>query len=394
MIGGAAVPDASSACSRSASGAITRNTAGGIATFAGIFFVIPPLLNILPDELEQHDLRVPAEQRRRRHLAAHPRPARPRPLAAASRCSAPTPRSQSPSPPCCSFAATPSPGTVDQADGQRDDEAAAALGRTAVTSPEARPRKPPREREPETGARAFAVARGKPRLPGSKMLSCSCVGDPGTVVLDHVDDLRARPVTLTRAHDVPYRHAFSTTGCSTRSARSPSSPSRSGAAGASASTSTRRPSRGGTPRRPPPLRPRTRPPCRARRPPRAALPHERLDDPRQLLRVAEHELEGLPVLLGRASRRSASSTSAITRARACAARGELGREPPFVPQAGRDAVEHAVERAGEQRQLVVRLAAVEAPVEVELAPGCRLLGHPSDRAKCGFEQPPGQDPSA
>ena len=29
-------------------GAITRNTAGGIATFAAIFFVIPPLLNILP----------------------------------------------------------------------------------------------------------------------------------------------------------------------------------------------------------------------------------------------------------------------------------------------------------------------------------------------------------
>jgi hypothetical protein len=29
-------------------GAIVRNTAGGIAVFAGIFFVIPPLMNILP----------------------------------------------------------------------------------------------------------------------------------------------------------------------------------------------------------------------------------------------------------------------------------------------------------------------------------------------------------
>lgn len=29
-------------------GAIVRNTAGGIATFAAIFFIIPPLLNILP----------------------------------------------------------------------------------------------------------------------------------------------------------------------------------------------------------------------------------------------------------------------------------------------------------------------------------------------------------
>jgi len=29
-------------------GAIVRNTAGGIATFAAVFFVIPPLMNILP----------------------------------------------------------------------------------------------------------------------------------------------------------------------------------------------------------------------------------------------------------------------------------------------------------------------------------------------------------
>jgi ABC-2 type transport system permease protein len=29
-------------------GAIVRNTAGGIAAFAAIFFVIPPLLNVLP----------------------------------------------------------------------------------------------------------------------------------------------------------------------------------------------------------------------------------------------------------------------------------------------------------------------------------------------------------
>ena len=29
-------------------GAILRNTAGGIATFSAIFFVIPPLLNVLP----------------------------------------------------------------------------------------------------------------------------------------------------------------------------------------------------------------------------------------------------------------------------------------------------------------------------------------------------------
>ena len=34
--------------SRSAIGSIVRSTAGGIAAFAGIFFVMPPLLNILP----------------------------------------------------------------------------------------------------------------------------------------------------------------------------------------------------------------------------------------------------------------------------------------------------------------------------------------------------------
>jgi ABC-2 type transport system permease protein len=31
-----------------AMGAITRNTPGGIAVFAGVFFVIPPLMNVLP----------------------------------------------------------------------------------------------------------------------------------------------------------------------------------------------------------------------------------------------------------------------------------------------------------------------------------------------------------
>ena len=34
-------------------GAITRNTAGGIAVFAGIFFVIPPLMIILPTSWNQ-----------------------------------------------------------------------------------------------------------------------------------------------------------------------------------------------------------------------------------------------------------------------------------------------------------------------------------------------------
>ena len=40
-------------------GAIVRNTAGGIALFAGIMFVLPPLMNVLPCELEQCGLAVP-----------------------------------------------------------------------------------------------------------------------------------------------------------------------------------------------------------------------------------------------------------------------------------------------------------------------------------------------
>ena len=47
---------------------------------------------------------------------------------------------------------------------------------------------------------------------------------------------------------------------------------------------------------------------------------------------------------------------------------ELGREPLLVAQAGGEALEQRVERGGQPRQLVVRLAAVEAAVEVVLAP--------------------------
>ena len=54
-------------------GAIVRNTAGGIATFAAIFFVLPPLMFTLPHELEQRDQPVPAERRRPAALRPPPR---------------------------------------------------------------------------------------------------------------------------------------------------------------------------------------------------------------------------------------------------------------------------------------------------------------------------------
>jgi ABC-2 type transport system permease protein len=56
-------------------GSIVRNTAGGIAAFAGIFFVIPPLMNILPtswnDAISQY---LPSEAGRQLfslHQGAH-----------------------------------------------------------------------------------------------------------------------------------------------------------------------------------------------------------------------------------------------------------------------------------------------------------------------------------
>ena len=48
MIGAALYLTVVGRASRSALGAIVRNTAGGIAAFAAIFFVIPPLMNVLP----------------------------------------------------------------------------------------------------------------------------------------------------------------------------------------------------------------------------------------------------------------------------------------------------------------------------------------------------------
>jgi len=59
-------------------GAIVRNTAGGIATFAAIFFVIPAAAKRAALELEQRHLALPARQRRPLDLYAHPRLAQPR----------------------------------------------------------------------------------------------------------------------------------------------------------------------------------------------------------------------------------------------------------------------------------------------------------------------------
>jgi hypothetical protein len=67
-------------------GAIVRNTAGGISAFAAIFFVIPPLLDLLPSSWNDTISPQPGKQRRPLDLRPHrwtaqPRPwRRPRPL--------------------------------------------------------------------------------------------------------------------------------------------------------------------------------------------------------------------------------------------------------------------------------------------------------------------------
>ena len=52
-------------------GAIVRNTAGGIAAFAGIMFVLPPLMNVLPPSWNHGGVAVPAAAGRRAVMALH-----------------------------------------------------------------------------------------------------------------------------------------------------------------------------------------------------------------------------------------------------------------------------------------------------------------------------------
>ena len=62
-------------------GAIIRSTAGAIAALAGIVFVLPPIVGLLPRQRRQLDRTLFAEQRRRRDLDDQPRPQHARPWA-------------------------------------------------------------------------------------------------------------------------------------------------------------------------------------------------------------------------------------------------------------------------------------------------------------------------
>ena len=88
-------------------GAIVRNTAGGIALFAGIFFVIPPLMNILPLSWNNAISRWLPSETGRQLFALHRDPSR---FAQwpSGRSSSAIASSRLPSRPCCSGAATSS----------------------------------------------------------------------------------------------------------------------------------------------------------------------------------------------------------------------------------------------------------------------------------------------
>jgi ABC-2 type transport system permease protein len=85
-------------------GAIVRNTAGGIATFAGLMFVLPPLMNVLPaswNTAASPYLPLQAGEA----LLALRRGSQLAPWTASPSC-VPTRRRRYPWPRCCSFAAT------------------------------------------------------------------------------------------------------------------------------------------------------------------------------------------------------------------------------------------------------------------------------------------------
>jgi len=71
-------------------GALVRNTAGGIAAFAGIMFVLPGVTAILPRRLGRLDRSVPAAERRKRDHCHHARLADARSPGPDSCCSAAT----------------------------------------------------------------------------------------------------------------------------------------------------------------------------------------------------------------------------------------------------------------------------------------------------------------
>ena len=87
-------------------GTIIRSTAGAIATFAGLLFVLPGIVDILPSEIGELDQPLPALERGRGDRQGRSRTRTRSPRGAGSRCTAATRSCCSRSPPICSYAAT------------------------------------------------------------------------------------------------------------------------------------------------------------------------------------------------------------------------------------------------------------------------------------------------
>ena len=119
---------------------------------------------------------------------------------------------------------------------------------------------------------------------------------------------------------------------------------------------------------------------------------ERLDRTGHLLRVALNGREAATVVVPRPlSPKGELALGGDLGKRGAKLVRQLRGEALLVPKARREALEHRVKRGGESRQLVVRLAAVEAPVEVVVAPCGGIVGHPGHGKQRLAEDPVAQE---
>ena len=133
---------------------------------------------------------------------------------------------------------------------------------------------------------------------------------------------------------------------------------------------------------------------------------ERLDGPRHRVGAALNRDERLAVLVRRpVATKHQLRFAADPRERGTELVRQLGREPLLVSEAGGDLLQQVVEGRRKARELVVRLADVEAAIEIGRAPRDGVGGHARDRLECapehpareqrdGPEQEPGEDQGA
>ena len=120
---------------------------------------------------------------------------------------------------------------------------------------------------------------------------------------------------------------------------------------------------------------------------------QRVDDARDLVGIRENHRQCPPVFLGLPwPPEGELGLRRHPRERRAQLVRQLRREAPLVTQARSDAIEQAVECEGEPRELVVGLAAREAPIEIVLAPGAGQRRHLGDRLQRGAQQPDGCAP--